>query len=252
MTDRHPDHVHWSQVAAEWIAWARTPNHDAFWAYRASLLTFIGQGKGNALDVGCGEGRVSRTLKECGFRVTAIDPVEELVSAAKELESADEYKVSGAADLPFEDGTFDLVMAYNVLMDIEDISAAVREMRRVLSPSGTVVISLVHPFADRGRFAGSEPEAPFILQHSYFGRERFEAVQEQDGLRMHFAGWSQPLENYMAALEHAGLAVSSLREPVPDAGDAWHHLGKWRRVPLFLWLKAVPVETRREISGSHS
>ena len=66
---------HWSRVAAEWIAWARAPNHDAFWAYRDSLIAFIGRGKGEALDVGCGEGRVSRELKACGYRVIASDPV---------------------------------------------------------------------------------------------------------------------------------------------------------------------------------
>ncbi len=54
------DHEHWSRIAPEWVAWARTPNHDAFLAYRASLLAFIGRGEGEALDVGCGGGRVSR------------------------------------------------------------------------------------------------------------------------------------------------------------------------------------------------
>ena len=78
------DIEHWSRIASEWTTWARAPNHDAFWAYRASLLAFIGRGAGDALDVGCGEGRVSRVLKECGYRVTAIDPVEKLISAAEQ------------------------------------------------------------------------------------------------------------------------------------------------------------------------
>jgi SAM-dependent methyltransferase len=128
-------------------------------------------------------------------------------------------------------------------MDIDDAPAALKEIKRVLRPSATVLISVVHPFADRGRFVSQEPDAPFILETSYFGRQRFEGVEERDGLRMHFAGWSQPLQNYMAALEDAGLAVTSLREPVPDEDQAWAHLRRWDRVPLFLWLKARALST---------
>jgi SAM-dependent methyltransferase len=237
----NPDREHWSRIAPEWVAWARAPNHDAFWAYRASLLAFIGRGEGEALDVGCGEGRVSRVLKDCGYRVTATDPVEAFISAAEQAGSADDYKVAAAANLPFADDTFDLATAYNVLMDIEDVPTALREIGRVLRPSGTLVISNVHPFADRGHFVGPEPDAPFVLHNSYFGRERFEGVEERNGLEMHFAGWSQPLEGYMLALEGAGFVVSALREPIPDASEAWTHLERWRRIPLFLWLKARTV-----------
>ena len=238
MSGKDVDIEHWSRIAAEWTAWARAPNHDAFWAYRASLVAFIGQGVGDALDVGCGEGRVSRVLKDCGYRVTAVDPVEQLISAAEQAGSADAYKIAAAADLPFKNCSFDLAVAYNVLMDVDDVPAALKEVRRVLRPSGTLVISIVHPFADRGRFAGPQANAPFVLQKSYFGRERYEGTEVRDGLQMHFAGWSQPLESYMAALESAELAVTSLREPVPDTGDKGSHMERWNKVPLFLWLKA--------------
>jgi hypothetical protein len=106
-----------------------------------------------------------------------------------------------------------------------------------MKPDGVLFISLVHPFRDRGRFVGSEPEASFVLSGSYYGRVRFEGEEELGGLRMHFAGWSQPLEDYVAALEGAGLAITSLREPVPDETSE-NHLKQWARVPLFLWLKA--------------
>jgi SAM-dependent methyltransferase len=128
-------------------------------------------------------------------------------------------------------------------MDVEDVPAALKEIRRVLRPSGTLVISIVHPFADRGSFAGPEANAPFVLQESYFGRKRFEDTEVHNGLKMHFAGWSQPLESYMAALENVGLAITSLREPVPDAANKGSHMERWSKVPLFLWLKArsVPI-----------
>jgi SAM-dependent methyltransferase len=221
------------------MAWARTPNHDAFWAYRNSLLAFIGKGEGHALDIGCGEGRISRVLKDCGYRVTAIDPVETFVSASEQAGSADDYGVAEAANLPFADGTFDFAVAYNVLMDIDDVAMALKEIARVLRPTGTLVISIVHPFADRGRFASPDPNAPFVLNGSYFGRDRFEVVEERNGLQMHFAGWSQPLQSYMLELERAGFVVSSLREPIPDASASWAHMQQWSRFPLFLWLKAL-------------
>ena len=238
MSNSPIDREHWSRVAREWIAWARLPGHDAFWAYRESLVNFVGPGDGEALDIGCGEGRVSRVMKDLGYRVTASDPVAELGKAAVEVDSAHDYAVADATALPFADSRFDMIVAYNVLMDLENVPATLREMRRVLRPSGQVVISLVHPFSDRGTFSGPEPDSPFVFRGTYFGRQPFEGTEERNGLQMHFAGWSQPLEAYASALEGAGLAITSLREPIPDHVHGHECLTQWTRVPLFLWLKA--------------
>jgi SAM-dependent methyltransferase len=234
------DREHWSRTADEWIAWARTPNHDAFWAYRDAFVDFVGVGDGAALDVGCGEGRISRELKKCGYRVTAVDQVEALLNAAREAESADDYAVAAAADLPFQDASFDLVVAYNMLMDVDDVPAAVRQMRRVLRPDGRLVISIVHPFADHGRFLTDAADSPLVVKGTYFGRQRFEDTVERDGLRMRFAGWMQPLESYAAALEAAGLAITSIREPAAGRGGP-DNMQRWKRWPMFLWLMARPL-----------
>jgi 2-polyprenyl-3-methyl-5-hydroxy-6-metoxy-1,4-benzoquinol methylase len=238
---RDADRKHWSRVAAEWIAFARAPNHDAFWAFRRELASFIGRGDGEALDVGCGEGRVARELRALGYTVTAVDAVDTLVVAAADVGSAHHYAITDAAELPFGKGTFDLVVAYNVLMDVVDVPAAVKEMRRVLRPGGELVISIVHPFTDRGRISGSGPSAHLVIGGTYFGRQHFQGQEERNGLRMHFAGWSQPLEAYAAALEAAGLAITSIREPIPDIAHGRADLQPWIRVPLFLWLKARSV-----------
>lgn len=234
--EKKSDVAHWTQVAAQWIAWARSPEHDAFWAYREALIRFLDPGTGTALDVGCGEGRVSRELRKLGYRVTASDPVKPMIDAAREANSADEYATAAAESLPFGNGAFDLVVAYNVLMDVDDVPAAVRECRRVLKPNGVLFISLVHPFRDRGRFTSPEVEAPFMLNDTYYGRIRFDGEEKRNGLSMHFAGWSQPLEDYVTALENAGLAITALREPVPDHPNN-ARLKQWTRVPMFLWLK---------------
>lgn len=238
---RETDCTHWSRIADEWIAWARTPNHDAFWAYRDAFAAFVGKGTGNALEIGCGEGRISRELKKCGYRVTAVDAVRELLNAAADADSAEEYALASGADLPFADDSFDLVVAYNMLMDVDDVPGTVKQMRRVLAPSGQVILSIVHPFADHGRFLSHEADSPFLIKGAYFGRQYFEDTVERDGLRMRFAGWMQPLEAYVAALECAGLAITSLREPVPDSSAGPPHMERWMRWPMFLWMKARPL-----------
>jgi hypothetical protein len=56
---------------------------------------------------------------------------------------------------------------------------------------------------------------------------------------------TQPLENYVAARENAGFAISALREPIPDANVPWTHTQRWSRILLFLWLKARPLPVDR-------
>ena len=51
-------------------------------------------------------------------------------------------------------------MAYNVLTDVEDVLAVLKEIRRVLRPAGILVISIVHPFSDRERLATAEAASP--------------------------------------------------------------------------------------------
>ncbi|BCH32518.1 hypothetical protein MesoLjLc_44480 [Mesorhizobium sp. L-8-10] len=73
-----------------------------------------------------------------------------------------------------------------------------------------------------------------MLDGTYFGCEPFEGADEHGGLAMQFAWWSQPLQ---AALEAAGLAITALREPIPDPvkGD---RLDRWAHLPLSLWFNA--------------
>jgi SAM-dependent methyltransferase len=151
--------------------------------------------------------------------------------------------IAAAADLPFRDSSFDLVVAYNMLMDVDDVPAAVKEMRRVLGLDGRLVISIVHPFADHGRFVSEEADSPFLVKGTYFGRQRFEDTVERDGLRMRFAGWMQPLESYALALEEAGFAITSIREPRPSRNSGPRNMERWTRWPMFLWIMARPLPT---------
>jgi SAM-dependent methyltransferase len=231
---------HWEGAAPEWIDWARAPGHDAFWAYRDALRSFLPPPGRATLEVGCGEGRVARELTELGHTVTATDVAPSLLEAAREVGSARSYVLADAAALPFRTDAFDRVVAYNVLMDVPDMPGSMAEAGRVLAAGGTLTVSLVHPFTDRGRFRGDDPGAPFTITGSYFGREHFSARVTEGSHSMTFDGWSHPLQDYMAALANAGMAITGLREPAPDV-DRVPNLAQWTRLPMFLWINAVSL-----------
>jgi ubiquinone/menaquinone biosynthesis C-methylase UbiE len=77
--------------------------------------------------------------------VVAIDPVENLISAAEQAGSADYYRIAVATDLPFENCSFDLAVAYNVLMDVEDVPGALKEIRGFCVPREPLLFRLCTP-----------------------------------------------------------------------------------------------------------
>ena len=101
--DTEKDREHWTKYANEWIAWARKLATMLSGRITDAWSSTSGEGSGTALEVGCGEGRISRVLKSCGYKVTATDPVAQLIKAAQETASADEYATCAADDLPFPD-----------------------------------------------------------------------------------------------------------------------------------------------------
>ncbi len=221
---------HWERWAERWAAWARRPWHDSYWREtRKSFLDFVPKAGRKTLDLGCGEGRVARDLNAAGHDVVAIDISETLIRLAHETDPDSEYLVADAAALPFDDDSFDLVVAFNTLMDFDDMPGAVGEASRVLERGGRLCACITHPMRDAGSFASGDPDASFRIDGPYFGKRRLEMTVRRDGQEMHFHGWTYPLEDYSRALEGAGFLIESLREP-PDPG---------RPIPNFLFMRAV-------------
>jgi ubiquinone/menaquinone biosynthesis C-methylase UbiE len=224
----------WEARAAEWLEWAGTPGFDAYWRYRDAFFALVPPPSGRTLEVGCGEGRVSRDLGARGHRVTALDPSPTLLRAAAGEGSAAEYVPGIAEALPFPDASFPLVVAYNVLMDVDDMPAVVAEIARVLEPGGCLCACVTHPLADAGGFAHDRADAPFLIEGSYRGWRHFHERVEREGRWMTFDGTAYALEDYARALETAALAIEAIREPAPDAPD-WP---RWHRIPMFLMFRA--------------
>ena len=216
---------HREAEAERFIAWAREPGHDAYWRESGppffELLPDPGR---RTLDLGCGEGRVARDLQARGHVVTGVDAAPTMVRHAQEADPAGAYLVADAAHLPFEDEAFDCAIAFNSLMDVDDMPGAVREAARVLESGGRFCICITHPIRDAGRFE----RRGFVIAEPYLERRRLEVSVARGGLEVHFRSWAYPLETYTRALEDAGFVLEALREP-PDPE---------RPLPNFLLIRA--------------
>jgi len=90
------------------------------------------------LDVGCGTGANLLMLLEYGD-AEGVDISEDALAFCRER-GLDKVRLGAGEQLPYDDGTFDLVTALDVVEHMDDDLAGLREMRRVLRPGGRVLL----------------------------------------------------------------------------------------------------------------
>lgn len=105
----------------------------------AYLLPLLAPGM-SLLDVGCGPGTITADLAErvAPGTVVGIEPVDEPLAAARSLDTAAVFETGDVYALAYDDDSFDVVHAHQVLQHLTDPVAALREMRRVCRPGGIV------------------------------------------------------------------------------------------------------------------
>jgi ubiquinone/menaquinone biosynthesis C-methylase UbiE len=91
------------------------------------------------LELGCGAGYFTKELARSGAEIVAIDVSTDLLEIAKANCPASNvrYEIQDASALTYSNATFDSVVASSILHHLE-IEPALREIRRVLKPKGTI------------------------------------------------------------------------------------------------------------------
>jgi ubiquinone/menaquinone biosynthesis C-methylase UbiE len=92
------------------------------------------------LNIGVGTGRTSELLSRFG-EVTSVEYEEECISFVKEHLDL-EIQHGSILELDFEDNSFDLVCAFDVIEHVEDDKLAVSEMKRVCKSGGVAMVSV--------------------------------------------------------------------------------------------------------------
>jgi len=98
------------------------------------------------LDIGCGSGGALRALEGCGAGTIGIDLSRAALGLARAAAPSAALLQGDGARLPFPDASFERVLNLGNLDHFADLVGGVREMRRVLTPSGRAWVLLPNLF----------------------------------------------------------------------------------------------------------
>ena len=194
-----------------------------------ALLQVLGEVRGlDLLDLGCGNGYLSRRFAREGARVTGVDSSAPIIARARARERARplgiRYRVADAERLSaFAPQSFDVVVSNMALMDIAHADAAIREVGRLLRPAGRLVASLCHPCFDVLSRSTWELEVRPMGSTTVWRKvQRYRELYHEpvpwvlpSGRSRSTEGYHRPLSWYFRALRSAGLAVEQFEEPAP-------------------------------------
>lgn len=132
------DHVYPIFREVEEVHWWYVGRRKILEEFVAGICSQVTDRRPQILDVGCGTGGNVIMLNEHG-EAHGIDVSKDAVRFCHER-GLDRVQLGAADELPFEDGTFDLVTALDVVEHLDDDLGALKEFRRVLRPGGKVLI----------------------------------------------------------------------------------------------------------------
>ena len=194
----------WEEHAAWWQD-GFTDGADAEYVEQIlPLATALLDGYDRVLDVGAGEGQISRLA----------------AAEAARRGGGPAYLRSTADGLPFGDGSFDAVVACLVFEHIEAVDEAVAEVARVLADGGRFAFFLNHPLIQTpgsGWVDDQIMEPP--EQYWRIGPYLVESIESEEVAKDVFLPFvHRPVSRYVNAMADHGLVLRRMHEPTPPEG----------------------------------
>lgn len=232
--------VSWGEEAKNYVAsgrknWQEDPSWGVF-SIPESQVGLLPDVKGrDCLEAGCGTAYVSAWIARRGGRPIGLDPTPEQLATAAAFQ--DEFELhfplvmAAAENMPFEDGSFDVVISEYGAAIWADPHQWIPEAARVLRPGGELVFL---GNATIAMLCSSELEDDFLsdrLVRDYFGMHRFEWTDDPS-IEFHL-GYG----DWIRLLRGNGFEVEDLIElrPSPEATTRYD----WARIE---WARRWPIE----------
>lgn len=254
----------WDKVADDWNNSMR--NGD--WFQRYIIYPTIKELLGNIqekkiIDIGCGNGHLSRHLFSMGACVVGVDKSERMILACKQYDSSVTFRVCDITSENHFQQEFDCAIFNNSLQDIQSYQAALTAASRLLCNQGVLLIVIKHPCfhpsrQDLGWLIGCDDEKCFYtgqgLTDLYYYQGDFEGkyfiMDDYFDSSSHIRSWfgketvsyTRTLQEYINSIIKCGFAISELREPTPQKEGAKENPSLYKllmRIPNFLIIKAI-------------
>lgn len=225
--------------------------NDDLWAEHIARYAFAARfahGR-RVLDAGCGTGYGVLTLAHEAASVIGIDVAAQAIEFARARSAPHtQFLQASASALPFEDYSFSLITAFEVIEHLPDWPALLQEASRLLTPDGLFLVSTPNRiyYAESRRLDGPNP----------YHVHEFEFLEFQSVLRDHFASVNILFQDRIEAFAFHGSTqgppLSQIDAASDDPENAHFFLGVCSHAPLaeiqpFLYVpRAANVLRERE------
>lgn len=199
----------WNKNALEWIKVIDNADIESRKFTNKAIFELIGNSPAiKILDVGCGEGWLTRSLGTMGKYAVGVDAIPQLLDNAQKKGEGTYYQMSYEDIIsgnPIPEAPFDAAVFNFSLYQREGLSQLLKQVKKSLSENGYIGIQTLHPF--------------FLLQNNMGYKSQW-INDSWKGLPGNFTDghswYARTFESWMSVFKKAGLQLHQLQEVTGD------------------------------------